>query len=158
MKLAKLNIEDVRYITHRLRERDRHELFALRWDDCPEQLAQDVMTWGQFAWVAGIDEPAAAIGASLISPNLWQVWAFGTDHWPEIALGLTRHVKKVMTPALLEAGMVRSECKSLDIHTDAHRWLEVLGAEKESESPNYGKNGETFFTYVWQRDKLLSTS
>jgi len=158
MKLAKLNPVDVRYIVDRMRERDRQELFALRWDDSAEDLAEAVMSWGEFSWVAGLgNEPIAAIGATLIHPGNWQVWAFGTDRWPEIALSLTRHVRRVMTPALLESGMLRSECKTLDIHTNAHRWLEVLGAEKESENPNYGRNGETFFTYVWLRDKLLST-
>lgn len=157
MILAQLNREDIGFITRRLRQRDRDEIFATRWHEDAEILADETMQWGSFGWVAGLDEPIAAIGASSIWPGRWAMWAYGTDRWPEIALSLTRHARNVMLPALWESGMVRAECKSMDRHVQAHRWMELLGAIKESESPHFGKNGETFFTYVWLRDRLLPT-
>lgn len=153
MKLASPSLLDVLYITHHMREWDRRELFATRWDEDPDHLAMDVMQrWGEHCWVAGEDRQAiAVIGAMQTWPGMWSVGMFATDDFPRIGLPLTRWVRQVMIPHIVQQGVRRGECKSMEGHTMAHRWLELLGAKREGEPlKNYGKNGETFHTYVWE--------
>lgn len=155
MKLANPSLLDVLYVTRNMREWDRRELFATRFDDDPDRLAMDVMGWGPFWWVAGgevdgRDKAIAVIGATELWPGVWSVGMFATDDFKHIGLPLTRWVKRAMIPAIVRQGIRRGECRSIEGHAVAHRWLEMLGAKPEKESPKYGKGGETFITYVWE--------
>lgn len=156
MKLANPSLLDVLYITHHLREWDRKELFATRFDDDPDRLAMDVMGWGPYWWVAGgevdgREKAIAVVGATQTWPGMWSVGMFATDDFPKIGLPLTRFVKRVMIPLIVQQGIRRGECRSIEGHDMAHRWLEVLGAKRQGEPlKGYGKGGETFFTYAWE--------
>src|SRR3546814_12825662 len=77
-------------------------------------------------------------------PGVWSVLLFATDEFHKIRLSLTKHVKRVMIPALVEVGAHRAECHSMEGHAEAHAWLELLGAEREGVRPRFGKNGEDF--------------
>lgn len=152
MKLAKLNEADLLYVADNMREWDAREIFATRWTDDRADLAAAVLACGEFGWVAGDGGlPVAAFGASPSWNGVWQVWMFATDDWPKVALGVTRFIKKVMIPALEEVGCHRAECRSMEGHVVAHRWLEALGAHKESELKHYGRDGQTFYLYCWTR-------
>ena len=149
MKLAKINEADLLFVADRMRECDRREIFATRWNDDPAELAGTILALGEFGWVAGTDLPIAAFGAIPAWNGVWQVWMFATDDWPQVSLGVTKFIKRVMIPALRDIGAHRAECRSIEGHVTAHRWLECLGAHKESEIPNFGRNGETFYLYSW---------
>lgn len=151
MKLAKLNEADLLYITDNMRDWDRGEIFATRWDDDNAKLVDGILAGGEFGWVAGLDKPIAAFGAVPVWNGVWQVWMFATDEWPKVALGVTRFIKKVMIPTLEEVGCHRAECRSMEGHEVAHRWLEALGAHKESELPHFGRDGQMFYLYCWTR-------
>lgn len=152
MMLAKLNEPELLFIVDRLRERDRREIFATRWDDDPASLVSGLLAGGEFGWVAGVDGlPIAAFGAVPTWAGNWQVWMFATDDWPKVALGVTRFIRKVMIPTLEKVGCHRAECRSMEGHDVAHRWLKSLGAHKESELSHYGRDGETFHLYCWTR-------
>ena len=152
MMLAKLNEPDLLFVADRMREWDRREVFATQWDDDAAKLVSNILAGGEFGWVAGVDGlPVAAFGAIPVWNGVWQVWMFATDDWPKVALGVTRFIKKVMIPALEEVGCHRAECRSMDGHDVAHRWLECLGAHKESELPHFGRDGQTFYLYCWTR-------
>lgn len=153
MRVAKLNADDLDWVVRRMRQRDREEIFATRWDDDPEKLVKDVMAGGEFGWVFGDDDglPVAALGAIPVWNGVWEVWMFATDEWPRVSLGVHRFIKRTMIPALESVGYHRAQCRALDRHTEAHRWLLSLGAYKESELPNYGRNGETFYLFCWTR-------
>lgn len=151
MKLASPKLLDVLYITHHLRDWDRKELFATRFDDDPDRLAMDVMGWGPFWWVAGQDRAIAVVGATQLWPGVWSAGMFATDEFPKIGLSLTKFVRQRMIPALVQEGIKRAECRSIEGHSMAHRWLEVLGARREGDGHrSFGKGGETFFTYAWE--------
>lgn len=151
MKLLSPNLLDVMYIARHLREWDRRELFATRFDDNPDRLAMDVMGWGPHWWVAGDGGRAiAVVGATPVWPGVWSVGMFATDEFPRIGLPLTRFVKRRMIPHIQAQGIHRGECRSMEGHEEAHRWLEALGAKREGTLSNYGKNRETFFTYCWE--------
>ena len=153
MKLAKLNADDLDWVVRRMRQRDIQEIYATRWDDDPRRFVEDIMASGDFGWVAGTDDglPVAAFGAVPLWNGVWDVWMFATDEWPRVALGVHRFIKKVMIPALEESGCHRAQCRSLATYTWSHRWLESLGAYKESELPHFGKEGELFYLYCWTR-------
>jgi hypothetical protein len=151
MTLAKLNEVDLDYVTHRLREDDLREVMATRWTDDPVALTSDIMSNGEFGWIAGTEDrvPVAAFGAIPVWNGVWEVWLIATEDWPKVALGVTKFIKKTMIPAMREAGVHRAQCRSIEGHETAHRWLEFLGAHRESTMPKFGRDGETFHLYCW---------
>lgn len=152
--LADRDLAALEYITERLRERDREEIFATRWDEDTARLAADTFNAGEFQWVAWVDgEPVASIGAAPVWPNVWQVWAYGTDNWHKAALTLTKHVKRFMIPALNENGAIRAQCYAMQKHEQACRWLERLGARPDATLDNYGGHGQTYVLYSWRQRK-----
>lgn len=151
MNLAKANLLDVLYVARNMREWDRREIFATRWNDDPDALTVEIVSrCGPCWWVAGTERAIAVIGATEIWPGVWSAGMFATDEFPKIGLSLTRWVRKSMIPLLRSEGMHRAECRSMAGHEVAHRWLALLGAEMESRVPNYGKGGEDFFTFAWR--------
>lgn len=147
-------LADLLHITHNLRERDREEIYATRFDEDRRVLANDVAFSGDFRWAAYLDGvPVAAIGAVPRWPRVWTVWAFGTDDWNKVVLTLTKHVRNFMIPAILNAGAIRADCMALSTHEDARKWLTALGATPEKVLDNWGKNGEAFVSYCWTREK-----
>jgi hypothetical protein len=151
MELIDLNYGNLLYIAKKMRAEDREEIYATRWNNDPEELSASAMIIPDMSWIAAHNgEPVAAFGAIPIHPRVWSVWMFSTDKWPKVALGVTRFIKKTMIPSLKATGALRAECKSHFRHSVAHKWLEMLGATKESTLENYGKNGEDFYLYKWR--------
>lgn len=153
--------EDMLEITSNLRARDREELFATEYGEDPAALARQAVASGAFRWGAYLEgEPVAAIGALPRWPNVWTMWAYGTDDWPKVVISVTRHARRFMLPAIVNSGAHRADAVALASHTDARQWLEYLGAEEEHTLDGWGKNGQTFVSYVWTRQhakELIST-
>ena len=156
MNLLPLSFDAVLAVARDMRAADRREIFATRWDDDQESLALECVNACCIgAVIAGRDNaPIAAIGAVELWPTVWSVWMFATDRWPEVALDATRFVKQRLIPALLDLGLRRAECRSSIAHGQAHRWLEYLGARREAEHRDYGKNGETFIGFHWRAEDV----
>jgi hypothetical protein len=156
MKLRKIVPGDRDALIHicaNMREWDRREIYATRWNDDPAALADECLSAGDFAYIFGTDEPIGIIGAVPLWPGVWSVFLFGTDNVKHVGLPLTKWVKRVMMPTLIEdMGCHRAECRSIEGHTDAQSWLEHLGVRRESSLPGYGRNGEDFWVYAWRRD------
>lgn len=153
MNIAVINYPDLLYIADNMRDMDRKEVFATRWEDDSEKLVDVIMSCGDFGWVVAADDgmPVAAFGAIPTWNGVWQVWMFATDRWNEVALSVTRFIKRIMIPSIVEAGWHRAECRSADGHSVAHRWLEMLGASREHTLHYFGKDGETFHLYSWTK-------
>ena len=138
-----------------MRELDAEEILPLTWSGKPEDLAFAVIASGGIRNVAlSGGEPVAAWGASQVKPLIWNVWMFSTDRWPEVALTVTRNIRKVMMPSMIDSGGVRADCWSMEGHSIAHRWLEVLGAVREASVEDYGPTRKTFHCYSWTRSRL----
>ncbi len=137
-----------------MREWDRREIFATRWAEDPAELAVDCWRARENAWIARRDEdspPVAAVGAIQRWPSVWSVWMFATPQIGGCRLSLHRFVVRDMIPALRGSGARRADCMSMDGHTDAHQWLERLGARRTAEPfVNWGRGGETFWQYYWE--------
>lgn len=155
MKATELYPEGVRHVVNNMRAKDRDEIYATQWSDDPDAFAQRVNhETGDFCFVLHHDdgEPVVCCGAVPMWNGVWSVWMFATDRFDEIGLSVHKFARRVFFPALDHAGWHRLECRSLATHEVAHRWLEALGAYKESESSSYGKNGESFIVYCWTKE------
>lgn len=144
-----LNFADVDYIAKNMGEDFRKEIYATRWNDDPSSIVEQAMVGGEFGWVCGLERPIAAIGATPVWPNVWQVWMFATDELPKIRFSLTRFVKQVMIPAMKKSGAHAGHCYVNEEFGSAQGWLEYLGAQKGGPMKNFGRNKETFFMYSW---------
>jgi hypothetical protein len=138
-------------VARNMREWDRKEIFACRWNDDPDEVAADVLRVPGFSWVAYHGEtPAAVIGAMPMWPGVWNLFAFGTDEFPRVVITLSRHVLRFMIPAIKNQGGHRGQCHSIEGHDDAHRWLSSLGAKTEPMIRGFGRNRENFIPFVWE--------
>jgi hypothetical protein len=146
---------DVVFIARRMRALDAEEILPLIQTGKPEDLAAGMVAAGGIATVALSDGvPVAAYGAYLGRPQIWTVWMFATDRWPEVALSVTRDIRRSMMPAMLDGDAVRADCWSMEGHDMAHRWLEVLGAVREATVEDYGPTRKSFHCYSWTRSRL----
>lgn len=156
MRLEPPTLPAVLHILERLRVRDADEIFALRYDDKADPdraaYAADIMAVSGFSWVASAadGEPVAVIGARPLWPGVWSLYAFGTDRWGEVLLGLTRHVRDFMIPGILNAGGHLGFCFAKADYADARRWLELLGGTAENTLKAWGKGREDFVMYAWR--------
>lgn len=147
--------ETVLYVARNMRARDAQEIYATCWEETPEEVTRRVVAGGDFRFAFAVDgRPACVLGAAPIHPKVWAIWMFATPVWKRCAVTVTRHVRRVIIPSLLEVGAIRASAASHSKHDTAHRWMEGLGAVRESVMPNFGKDGSTFYNYVWTRESL----
>ena len=146
---------DVVYVARNMRALDAEEIWPVTIAKTPETLALGAVSGGGYRFVVGSGVvPVATWGASPTRPGVVSVWMFATDRWPEVALTVTRHIRRELMPALIEAGYVRAECWSHANHHVAHKWLEILGAIKEATVEDYGPNRVPYHCYSWTRSRL----
>ena len=144
-------------VTRKMRQADQDEIYNLGWDEDPDALAARTAAGGPFQWIAWKDGvPIASIGAHANRPHVWTCWAFGTDRWNEVVFSLTKHVVRHMIPALTETGVHRVQCHASAEHTRAREWLMRMGAKQSDPLDFYGKNGQTYFCYWWDRQSVES--
>lgn len=153
MRLTKPDRKALLYIVDNLRTADREELNALTfYPDRAEVLADEVASWGPFAFVGWHDgRPVGAAGATEMWPGVWSFWMFGTDDIPKVGLEMTRLIKRRIFPLLFDLGMHRGEARSIHSHQWAHRWLKTLGFNYEATLRGFGKNGEDFLVFTLHR-------
>ncbi|MBL8709835.1 MAG: hypothetical protein JNL25_11625 [Rhodospirillaceae bacterium] len=152
-----LNGDDLLVVAQAMRECDRREIFATRFDNDAVALVDDLLASDPLGAIlcAADGAPVAAMGASEMWPGNWAPWMFATVRWPEVALAATRFARTVLAPALRALGCRRAECRSIFDHQIAHRWLLHLGARHEATYPAFGRNGETFLGFVFQGEYLM---
>jgi hypothetical protein len=151
VELVRPVLEDVQYIARNMRERDRAEIFATRWDDDPDALAASAMEVPGSLWVVSKGgTPVALFGARPMWPGVWCAYAFGTDHWPEVVLTMTRHIMRFIIPSLTpRAHLVVAFCH--EDHVSSMRWLRRMGAEPVSPMLyEWGRERENFVLLGWR--------
>lgn len=150
MNLSHVDYDPVLYVVRNMRARDAEEIYNLRETDNPFDVMNSVMALRNFAWIAWHDgRPAVVFGGAPRHPGVWSMFCFATDDFPKLALGLTRFAKTTVLPTLFgDLGARRLECDSHEKHVSAHRWLGLLGAEREAIKRNYGKDGANYYTFA----------
>lgn len=150
--MTPITLTAVEYVCLNMREIDRREVYGMRTHDDPFLLAKEIIAVAPFGRVAIAEHegrPAAIIGVTPLWPGVWSAWAFGTDEWDRVAIKLTRHALRVLKPFLLERGAHRMQCESRIGHSDAHRWIQALGARPESVLRGYGRDGTDYVQFAW---------
>lgn len=155
MRLDELTASAVYHVAKNMRDEDALEIYATRFVDDPEELMHDTLACPAFSWVAWLDEPIAVVGAVPMHPTVWNVYAYATPRFSEIAYPLTKFIKRGMIPRLAATGVRRAQCLSLASHFTAHKWLENLGATRESTLEGFGREGEDFYMYFWRGQDVL---
>jgi hypothetical protein len=153
MRVSSLHENPVRHIIQNMREWDRREIFATKFYGMEEeQLLEAVMGVGPVAWVAYNDlEPVATFGCAPMWPGMWSMWFFATDSLPKIGIGVTKLIVRDIVPMMWDGGARRLECRSMEGHVEAQRWLETIGARREATLKAYGREGEDFHVYTWEK-------
>ena len=146
--------EEILDVARRMRAADRREIAAGLWDASPEAFAHGLSGPGRLVLAAGRSRAEAIVAIGWRAPRLVDVAMFASDAFPQGALCLTRHLRRVVMPALLERGVIRAECRSIEGHVAAHRWLLALGARPEAVLEDCGKNRERFVQFTWTRTAL----
>lgn len=135
-----------------MRPADEREIFATRWAYDPLGVARQIAQFATIGFVACLDRaPVAVVAAMPVAPTVLSVGMFATEDWPKVALSTTRFARQLIRAAVSEGQIHRAECRSIEGHHTAHRWLEMLGAVREAPLPDMGRNRETFFLYAWRR-------
>lgn len=153
MRLSDLDRNAVAYVIANMRDWDRKEIFATRLDDEEgESLLESVFAAGPVSWIAWEgDEPIAVFGCMPLWRGVWSMWFFATDNFHKIGLGVTKLVLRYIIPMLWDGGAHRLECRSMEGHVDAQRWLKVIGAQREGSLSGYGRDGQDFHVYTWRK-------
>jgi len=141
--------DDVAAVFARLRERDCDELAAYGWT--PEDAWQAFLQPAVLARAFKDGEGAQALIAfHAVTPACLAASLMATDRWPHVARAVYRWGHVTARPFLLSRGFMRAECRTLDGHADAIRFLERLGFVRECHVPLFGARGATFIQYAWR--------
>jgi hypothetical protein len=146
-----INTPDVAHIAANMREWDRREIFATRFGDDIDEFVLEASSRGPLAWTVGLgNEPIAAFGCHQCWPGMWSLWFFATDKLDTIGLSVTRLIIRAILPAIRGDDTRRIECRSMEGHDDAQRWLTVIGATREATLKGFGRDGDDFHVYTWE--------
>jgi hypothetical protein len=141
----------VRMVAENMRIRDREEFMAVSQCRTHDQLVDGLVS--RFGlhddvivanWQNG---PVAVGGLIHHRPRVGTLLFFATDDLPKIGSDLTRFIRQRLFPCYLRAGTHRIECASLAGYDEVHRWLGVLGLEKEADMRKYGRDGQDFVQF-----------
>jgi hypothetical protein len=157
MRLSGIQDGALNHIIENMREWDRREIFATKFYGMEaEQLHEAVINTGPVSWIAYHQlEPIAVFGCAPMWPGVWSMWFFATDNIHKIGLGVTRLIIRYIVPMLWDGGAHRLECRSMEGHVEAQRWLDTLGARREATLLKYGRQGEDFHVYTWEKPNVL---
>jgi hypothetical protein len=138
------------YVLGNLRAHDRREVEATIDCGSAQATAELIRTIPGPKWEARTraGRPAVVGGFTPVWPGLGSGWMWGTDDWDEVALEVTRAMRKHILPALERNGVRRIEARPMYGNIDAVRWLELVGFEQEAVTPGFGRRGEDFVLFA----------
>ena len=147
---TRLDEADVRHIVRHLRQRDRAELFALRWDDDEDSLAMNIYAIAGPMWRLWRyrDEPVAMSGVCPQRPGVVSVAALGTDRFSRVVRPIVRWGRDWVIPRLATGGIHRVEGYALASNIDGHRLMTLFGMSREAWLYAYGRDREDFVIYT----------
>lgn len=162
MKITEHEVSDrepgaLAYVVANLRERDKREIYALRFDDDPMALLRELMLMVNAAWRiwAADGEPVAVMGATPSRPGVAMLACFGTDQWDLAVPAMLRYGRYALPVRLDAHGVHRAEAHALADNHDAARFIALSGGVQEAVLHEYGRGREDFLLYRWRvRDVL----
>jgi GNAT superfamily N-acetyltransferase len=144
-----MNPDEIAAVCAHLRARDREELAAYGWtpDDALHAFRQRAVLSRVFCDGEGAQ---ALIAFHAVTPACLAASLMATDRWPHVARRAYRWGHVTAKPFLLSQGFMRAECRTLDGHADAIRFLERLGFVRECHVPLFGARGAAFIQFAWR--------
>jgi hypothetical protein len=135
------------------RPRDRQEFGAATGIRQPDELAQWMgERYGSLdGLLTASDDEGELIcvgGAIHVRPGTCALLFYATDSFEEIALSMTRFIKRQYFPQLEAGGYHRIECVTSAAYPEMQKWLEILGMKREGLLRAYGAGGEDFVQYA----------
>jgi hypothetical protein len=145
------------HILENLRERDRKEIYALRWDDDVTELHHTMCVMCNPLWrIWTVDgEPAAVFSAVPVRPGVVIVGSFGTEAWNDAMPSIVRHIKGPFAEALRELGVHRAEAYVLADNFDGTRFVRGMDGELEARLVGFGREQEDFLLFGWRVNDVL---
>jgi hypothetical protein len=152
---VEFNREDIAYIVRNMRDRDRREIFALRWDDDEDALIDQLHASAGAMWRLWFyqGEPVAMNGVLPLRKGVVCANAFGTDKWRHIVRPMIHWSVNWVIPCLKVAGWHRGEAYALAANADGRKFIELLGGKLEAYLYHYGREREDFVLYHWRLDE-----
>jgi hypothetical protein len=146
---------DIVEVIWHLRRRDRQELFAygMKFRDAIDAFMAPSVLSRSFAHHGSA---VAVVAFHALTPSALSVSMMATGAWPSVAASVLRWGTRLARPALLARGYRRAECRTMEGHDDAVRFLEHLGFGRECCLPGYGADGSTFLQYSWRLNDHVS--
>lgn len=140
-------IDDVLYVARNMREDDMREVVADSRIRTPEAIAAVCMMLPCTVYVAKDRDgtPVAVGGVARNEPLFAQAWLFGTKHISRCKLEIAKLVHSLTADAVRDGLTVQA--RSAAFHTQAHKWLRVLGFRQVAVLENYGMSGEDFVVF-----------
>lgn len=138
-----------------MRRIDFAEVMGTRWSEEADDFARECIEVGGPAFTAFTPDgvPAVIGGVTLMSPGVGSAWCVGTEEWPSVAIEVTRVARKIVNE-LMRDGCHRIQALSADFHTVSHRWLEVVGFQREATLVGAGKHGNDYYLYAKVSDDV----
>ena len=146
--------EIVEVVWH-LRQRDRQELcaYGMKFRDAIEAFMAPCVLSRSFACHGS---PVAIVVFHALTPSALSVSMMATQEWPRVASNVLRWGTRIARPGLLARGFHRAECRTMEGHDDAVRFLERLGFKRECRLPGFGADGSAFLQYAWRLNDHVS--
>lgn len=142
----------IKYIIQNCRARDRAEIEALYGLQFTLECAP---AWASSACLVEIfdhnGQPAAFVAAHRVTETVCQLSMIATEDWRHVAASVIKWAKREGMPALYAQGFKRAECRSIEGHPEAIRFLMHLGFEVEAYVKSYGRNAEDFIQFAYTR-------
>lgn len=147
--ITKLTLEHALRVARNMRESDRREVMATRWNDNSEEFALECYRVSGVSWVAinKDGEPVVMGGFAFNSPGVATAWMVGTDKWLSVALEVSRFSKKSIRTLFSGNDIHRVQAFSALFHVESHRWLKVIGLTPEHLLPKWGKDEDDFILF-----------
>jgi hypothetical protein len=161
VEIRRAVFRDVCFVAAQMREQDRREVFCQLMSGASPVDAAAISYGGtehvHCAWYRGSPIAAFGFAPASFSGTVWSAWAFGTRRLKRAIPEISRFVLETVAPQLIKIGVRRLEVRSIAEHHLAHRWLVRLGARRETELRNWGRDGETFILWSWTDEDWRKT-
>jgi hypothetical protein len=146
----------IKHIIQNCRARDRAEIEALygleaTLDSAPAWAAQACLLQ-IFDWRT---KPVAFVAVHALTHTVCLLSMIATEDWPRVAPSVIRWAKREAMPKLTAMHFKRAECRSIEGHPEAIRFLQHLGFEVEAYVKRYGRAGEDFIQFAYTRPRAI---
>lgn len=144
-----MNTADISSLLSRLRPRDREELVEYGFDHASALAAFAAPAVLSRVFSARAS-PQAFIAFHALTPRALVVSMVAAPEWRSVLRDVWRWSQREAKPQLLRLGYHRAECRTMQGHEDAIRFLEHLGFRQECPIPDFGASGAAFIQYAWR--------